>query len=165
MSEPRKLGPGRIIAATHNPGKVKELNELLATSDFARRRYVETMQLCNDLADWSQATGAVSIPYSVATKSANGKAAKRKALDTERAKGASDEPRRKARSGSEPFRIGGFYLRPNWLSWGAAAAMLLAVTVSVWSYFNHQGSAKPNEIGSLTAIAQTDNDRREDRER
>ncbi|MEP7211231.1 MAG: RdgB/HAM1 family non-canonical purine NTP pyrophosphatase [Alphaproteobacteria bacterium] len=34
MSQPRKLGPGRIIAATHNPGKVKELNELLAPLGF-----------------------------------------------------------------------------------------------------------------------------------
>jgi XTP/dITP diphosphohydrolase len=34
MSEPRKLGPGRLIAATHNPGKVKELKELLAPLGF-----------------------------------------------------------------------------------------------------------------------------------
>jgi XTP/dITP diphosphohydrolase len=34
MREPRKLGPGRIIAATHNPGKVKELNELLGPLGF-----------------------------------------------------------------------------------------------------------------------------------
>lgn len=34
MSQPRKLGPGRIIAATHNPGKMNELNELLAPLGF-----------------------------------------------------------------------------------------------------------------------------------
>ena len=34
MSTPRKLPPGRIIAATHNPGKVKELGVLLADIGF-----------------------------------------------------------------------------------------------------------------------------------
>ena len=34
MKEPRKLAPGRLIAATHNPGKVKELNALLAPLGF-----------------------------------------------------------------------------------------------------------------------------------
>lgn len=31
---PRKLLPGRIVAATHNPGKLKELNDLLAPLGF-----------------------------------------------------------------------------------------------------------------------------------
>jgi hypothetical protein len=150
----------RLCDETLNDDEAVELNESLATSESARRRYVETMQLCNDLADWSQATGAVSIPYSIAAKGVNGKGAKRKALDTER-----DELRRKARSGSELFRVGRFYLRPSWLGWGAAAAMLLAVTVSIWSYFNHQGLFKSSEAGPSAAIAQTDNDRREDRQR
>ncbi len=35
MSTLRKLPPGRIIAATHNPGKVKELGVLLADIGFA----------------------------------------------------------------------------------------------------------------------------------
>lgn len=35
MSKPRKLAPGRIIAATHNPGKIKELVALLADIGFA----------------------------------------------------------------------------------------------------------------------------------
>ena len=34
MNEPRKLPAGRLLAATHNPGKVKELNELLAPLGF-----------------------------------------------------------------------------------------------------------------------------------
>lgn len=34
MTERRKLSPGRLIAATHNPGKVKELGELLASVGF-----------------------------------------------------------------------------------------------------------------------------------
>jgi len=34
MTEPRKLPAGRLLAATHNPGKVKELNELLAPLGF-----------------------------------------------------------------------------------------------------------------------------------
>jgi XTP/dITP diphosphohydrolase len=34
MTMPRKLPPGRILAATHNPGKVKELTALLADVGF-----------------------------------------------------------------------------------------------------------------------------------
>jgi XTP/dITP diphosphohydrolase len=34
MTERRKLTPGRLIAATHNPGKVKELADLLAGAGF-----------------------------------------------------------------------------------------------------------------------------------
>ena len=34
MSESRKLPPGRLIAATHNPGKVKELRDLLGDAGF-----------------------------------------------------------------------------------------------------------------------------------
>ncbi len=34
MNEPRKLPAGRLLAATHNPGKVKEFNELLAPLGF-----------------------------------------------------------------------------------------------------------------------------------
>lgn len=34
MTNPRKLPPGRILAATHNPGKVKELTSLLADIGF-----------------------------------------------------------------------------------------------------------------------------------
>jgi len=34
MNEPRKLPAGRLLAATHNLGKVKELNELLAPLGF-----------------------------------------------------------------------------------------------------------------------------------
>ena len=34
MSTRRKLAPGRLIAATHNPGKVKELAGLLAEAGF-----------------------------------------------------------------------------------------------------------------------------------
>ena len=34
MTEHRKLPPGRLIAASHNPGKVKELGELLAGAGF-----------------------------------------------------------------------------------------------------------------------------------
>src|SRR5690242_18208395 len=49
-----------------------ELAQLLATSEVARQRYVETMQLCNDLADWSQAADAVSILYPIAEKVVNG---------------------------------------------------------------------------------------------
>lgn len=35
MSEPRKLNPGRLVAATHNPGKVRELNDLLTPLGFS----------------------------------------------------------------------------------------------------------------------------------
>jgi XTP/dITP diphosphohydrolase len=35
MSSPRKLAPGRIIAATHNPGKVRELEALLGDIGFS----------------------------------------------------------------------------------------------------------------------------------
>lgn len=34
MAERRKLPPGRLIAATHNPGKVRELGDLLAGAGF-----------------------------------------------------------------------------------------------------------------------------------
>jgi XTP/dITP diphosphohydrolase len=34
MSEPRKLAPGRLVAATHNPGKVRELTDLLQDIGF-----------------------------------------------------------------------------------------------------------------------------------
>jgi XTP/dITP diphosphohydrolase len=34
MAERRKLEPGRLIAATHNPGKVRELGDLLAEAGF-----------------------------------------------------------------------------------------------------------------------------------
>jgi XTP/dITP diphosphohydrolase len=34
MTERRRLAPGRLIAATHNPGKVRELADLLAGAGF-----------------------------------------------------------------------------------------------------------------------------------
>ena len=34
MTEPRKLPPGRLLAATHNPGKVRELTDLLSDIGF-----------------------------------------------------------------------------------------------------------------------------------
>lgn len=34
MTEPRKLLPGRLLAATHNPGKVRELTDLLSDIGF-----------------------------------------------------------------------------------------------------------------------------------
>ncbi len=34
MAESRKLSPGRLVAATHNPGKVKELSDLLSGAGF-----------------------------------------------------------------------------------------------------------------------------------
>jgi len=34
MTQRRKPAPGRLIAATHNPGKVRELSELLAKAGF-----------------------------------------------------------------------------------------------------------------------------------
>ena len=34
MTQHRKPAPGRLIAATHNPGKVRELTELLADIGF-----------------------------------------------------------------------------------------------------------------------------------
>jgi XTP/dITP diphosphohydrolase len=34
MNEPRKLLPGRLLAATHNPGKVRELTDLLSDIGF-----------------------------------------------------------------------------------------------------------------------------------
>ena len=40
-----------------------ELAKLLATSEVARHHYVETLQLCNDLADWSQSTDTVQRRY------------------------------------------------------------------------------------------------------
>ena len=35
MNSPRKLPPGRIVAATHNPGKVRELEALLGDIGFS----------------------------------------------------------------------------------------------------------------------------------
>ena len=57
-----------------NEDEAAELSQLLATSNSARRRYVELMQLCVGLADWSHATGPVSIPYPAAANGLNGKA-------------------------------------------------------------------------------------------
>jgi XTP/dITP diphosphohydrolase len=34
MTERRKLPPGRLVAATHNPGKAKELSDLLGVAGF-----------------------------------------------------------------------------------------------------------------------------------
>ena len=54
-----------------------ELAELLATSDAARRRYVETVQLCVDLADWSQPAGVVPISHPAVDVAVNGHAAEK----------------------------------------------------------------------------------------
>jgi XTP/dITP diphosphohydrolase len=35
MNQHRKPGPGRLVAATHNPGKLKELADLLAQAGFS----------------------------------------------------------------------------------------------------------------------------------
>src|SRR5262249_6015714 len=51
-----------------------ELAELLATSESAQRRYIEHVQLCTDLADWSSATVPISIPYRALANGINDKA-------------------------------------------------------------------------------------------
>jgi hypothetical protein len=102
-----------------------ELAELLATSDGARRRYVETMQLCVDLADWSQPAGFAAISEPAVTiainkgrsRSGNGERAATKKTTQKMLRLL----RREAYQA--PQRL---WFHP-WLGWGAAAALVLGV--------------------------------------
>src|SRR3954470_4013716 len=57
-----------------------ELAGLLGASESAQRQYVEHVQLCTDLADWSKAAAPVSILMPATVSAANGKAATPQAL-------------------------------------------------------------------------------------
>jgi hypothetical protein len=138
-----------------------ELAELLATSESARRRYVETIQLCNDLADWSQATGPIAIPYSV-RKNINSEPARRKAVAPAGSKEFGPQQRRFSRQTSPPARRSGWLL--PWLSWGAAAALLLVG--SLWSLNQFNGKSTAPAKGSdpsAGTLAGTDRDRSDKR--
>ena len=45
----------------------------LKASESAQRRYIEHVQLCTELADWSSATVPMSIPYQVLANGADSK--------------------------------------------------------------------------------------------
>jgi len=111
--------------------EAQELAELLATSDSVRRRYVEAMQLCVELANWSEAAGPVSLPYPAA-------------------KETSKRPRRAPgnafNKASAPLRRVS-WLRP-WLSWGAAAATLVAVSLFGWNRLGHDDSGIAHRDGA-----------------
>src|SRR4051812_3783113 len=55
-----------------------ELAALVAESDLARRRYVERVQLCVGLADWSQPAGIPSISRTTSGLMVNGRHARKK---------------------------------------------------------------------------------------
>jgi len=127
-----------------------ELGELLSTSHSARRRYVETMQLCIDLADWSQSTAPVSIPLLAAGTDGIGDVARRKLVRQNRFK---DGKRQLRLDGRKPalVRWRGWF-RP-WQSWGAAAALLLIVTMWGWSHFNSPNAGSNSYEASAAAAS------------
>lgn len=146
-----------------NDDEAAELGQLLSTSDSARRRYVEALQLCNELADWSQATGAVSIPYPVAAKGINGEAAWRKAPAAERAKSGSEVGRKARHPNRESFSARRRIWFQPWFRWGAAAALLLIACVCGWSYFHHQIVSGPAESVVAAGAMGSDREARRDK--
>src|SRR6476620_2986785 len=135
--------------------EAKELAGLLATSDSARRRYVESVQLCIDLADWSQATGPVSILYPAVGNGINGEAKLRKALEPVRDKEAARRKARVSHQESSPAqrRIS---FRP-WLVWSAAAATFFIVSMCGWSYFGHKTSLAPTDADTIAGVSASGN--------
>ena len=122
-----------------NDDEAAELAQLLERSNSARRRYIEHVQLCIELADWSQATSPVSLPHPAAAVATNGEAARRKAV-----KPIVIKQTRKQRpqfSGNEPRPAWWWGWSHPWVSWGAAAAMLMIVSLCGWSYFGGKNSA------------------------
>src|SRR5258707_1030965 len=114
-----------------NEDEAAELSQLLATSNSARRRYVELVQLCVGLADWSHASGPVSIPYPAAATGVNGKATLREPARPVVSKEIGRRQRRISVKESTPARRWNWF--HPWLTWGAAAAMLLAISLYGWS--------------------------------
>ena len=131
--------------------EAKELAELLAVSDSARRRYVETVQLCVDLADWSQATGPVSILHPAVGNGINGEAKLRKALEPVRDKEVARRKARISHQDSSPVRRR-ISFRP-WLAWSAAAATLFIVSMCGWSYFGHKTSLAPTDADTFAGVS------------
>jgi len=118
-----------------------ELAELLATSDSVRRRYVEMMQVCVELANWSEASGPISIPHPAAAKRVDMAAA---LADTNKKATSKDAVKRQRRTaGAESVSARRFGWIPPWLAWGAAAAMLVAVSLFGWNYFGNGKAAGP----------------------
>ena len=126
-----------------------ELAELLATSDAARRRYVETVQLCVDLADWSQPAGVVPISHSAVDVAVNGHVRKKSVTPVRPPETTSRMPRF---FGKEALLSPRRSWLQSWLQWGAAAAVLLIVSMWGWSHFN-QGSMPLTPSQSLTDVA------------
>ena len=127
-----------------------ELAELLATSDSVRRRYVELMQVCVELANWSEAAGPVSIPHPAAAKGVNSSAAAIAPLKSAAAKEIGKRHRRALRKEPAPARPMS-WLRP-WLTWGAAAATLVAVSLYGWGYLGREIRLLPSSLSLRLAV-------------
>jgi hypothetical protein len=138
-----------------NEDEAAELAQMLATSNSARRRYVELMQLCVGLADWSHATGPVSIPHPAAANGVNGKANLREPASPVISKEIGRRRRRISVKESAPARRRSWF--HPWLTWGAAAAMLLAVSLYGWSYFGGKNSEMSAGPELLAGVVATDN--------
>jgi hypothetical protein len=137
-----------------------ELAGLIGASKSAQRQYIEQVQLCTDLADWSKAAGAVSILLPASANGANGKSASqigfKRAASKKAARGQVSQPRGGWRL---LRRVDWFH---PWLGWTVAAAMSLVLLLSSWSFFGNRGStssssppADPGPIASAAPAANT----------
>jgi hypothetical protein len=135
-----------------------ELAELLAVSDSARRRYVETVQLCVGLADWSQWAGLGSISHPAIDVAVNGPPAPKKP-------GARVRSSKTTRPWPRPFRYDTRSLPhqrwfPLWLPWGVAATLILVA--SMWGLRGRLGQeSQQQSVADSTAPVRGDHVDRE----
>jgi hypothetical protein len=133
-----------------------ELAELLAVSDAARRRYVETVQLCVDLADWSQPASLIPISRRHEEVATNGHTRKQAFAPS--------------RGQNKTGRMRGFFgkghlLAPQrswlhpWLLWSAAAATLLLVTMWGWSHINNGPASQSTGVAASGDLENSDPDK------
>jgi hypothetical protein len=112
-----------------------ELSQLLATSELARRRYVEMVQMCATLADWSQPSAeAVAMPQEIATAASAHNGHSTSFLEALHSNGAVH-----AKNGAATLKRADadFAGRRNYLPAFTAVAALLMVAVGLltWNYF------------------------------
>jgi hypothetical protein len=146
-----------------NDDEAAELAHLLETSNSARRRYVEHVQLCVELGDWSQATSPVSILHPAANLAVNGEAARRKAVKTIVTKEVRKQQPRVKGNEAPPGRRWSWF--QPWVTLGAAAAMLMIVSLCGWSYFRGKNSALPMEPDAVAGVVATGGANHEDRQK
>src|SRR5262249_14334929 len=114
--------------------------------------YIEHLQLCTDLADWSSATVPISVPYRAFANGVNGQASGQpliSAAPEEHSDNTKLPPRRK----QQPLVQRWSWFQPR-LNWGVAAATILIALIFGWFYLAQSNSnqlKKPDSLGGMAA--------------